>query len=76
MSEPTPPKKLTLDGPSTQTELDRIVSDDKNEIAVHATKDAVTAEISTKKKGWNLGAFGGWIRGKGWTGGGKIQRDL
>ena len=74
MADPKP--TLRLDGPSTQTELNRIVSDGKNEIAVHATKDAVTAEISTTKKGWNFGAFGGWLKGKGWTGGGKIQRDL
>ena len=60
----------------TSAELDRIVSDDKDEIAVNATKDAVTAEVSKKKWGFNFGAFGGWIKGKGWTGGGKIQRDL
>lgn len=76
MADPTPPAKLTLDGPTTQTELDRIVTDGKSEIAANITKDGVTAEISTTKKGWNLGAFGGWLRGKGWTGGGKIQRDL
>ena len=77
---PTTPKGSMPETPKlklpTQAELDRIVSDEKNEIVVNATPDAVTAEISTKKKGWNLGAFGGWIKGKGWTGGGKIQRDL
>lgn len=69
-------KPLNLDGPATKAELSRIESEHESNVQVDATVDGIEAEVSTEKKGWQIGAFFKRKWSGAVSGGARIKKDF